>query len=65
VEVKQAVKALLDRLPDDSSVDDVLYHLYVLQAVERGQADVANGRTLPHEEVDRVLRENWLRGGDR
>jgi hypothetical protein len=37
VEAKQAVRALLDRLPDDWSVEDVLYHLYVLQAVERGR----------------------------
>lgn len=65
MEVKQAVKALLDRLPDDCSVEDVLYHLYVLQGLERGQADVANGRTLPHEEVDRALRQKWLRGGGR
>ena len=41
MEVKEAVRALLDRLPDDCSVEDVLYHLYVLPAVERDQADVA------------------------
>ena len=64
MEAKQAVKALLDRLPDDCSVEDVLYHLYVLQAVERGQTDVANGRTISHEEVDRALRQKWLRSGD-
>ena len=64
METKQAVRALLDRLPDDCSVEDVLYHLYVLQAVERGEADVAAGRTIPHEEVDRALCPKWLRGGD-
>ena len=64
METKQAVKALLDRLPDDCSVEDVLYHLYVLQAVERGQAEVAAGRTIPHEEVDRVMRQKWLRGNE-
>jgi len=64
VEVKEAVRALLDRLPDDCSVEDVLYHLYVLQAVERGQADVAAGRTIPHEEVERVMRRKWLRAAD-
>lgn len=64
VEAKQVVRALLDQLPDDCSVSDVLYHLYVLQAVERGQADVAAGRTIPHEEVDAALRRKWLRGGD-
>jgi hypothetical protein len=62
VKVKQTVRALLDRLPDDCSVDDVLYHLYVLQAVERGQADAAVGRTIPHEEVESAMRRKWLRG---
>lgn len=62
MEAKQAVRALLDRLPDDCSVDDVLYHLYVLQAVERGQADVEAGRTMSHEEVETAMRRRWLRG---
>ena len=64
MEAKQAVRALLDRLPDDCSVDDVLYHLYVLQAVERGQADVATGRTILHDGVDSDMRRKWLRGND-
>jgi predicted transcriptional regulator len=64
VEVKETVKALLDRLPDDCSVEDVLYHLYVLQAVERGQADVDAGRVLSHEEVERAMRNKWLRAAD-
>jgi predicted transcriptional regulator len=60
VEAKEAVRALLDRLPDDCSVEDVLYHLYVLQAIELGQADVAAGRTIPHEEVEHAMRRKWL-----
>ena len=64
METKQAVRALLERLPDDCSVEDVLYHLYVLQAVERGQAEVAAGQTIPHEEVDRAMRQKWLRSKD-
>lgn len=62
MEAKQAVRALLDRLPDDCSVEDVLYHLYVLQAVERGQADAAAGRIISHEEVESAMRRKWLRG---
>jgi hypothetical protein len=64
VEAKEAVRALLDRLPDDCSVEDVLYHLYVLQAIERGQADAGVGRTIPHAEVDRALRRKWLGRGE-
>ena len=62
MEAKEAVRALLDRLPDDCSMDDVLYHLYVLRAIERGQADVAAGRTLSHEQVEEELRKKWLHG---
>ena len=62
MEAKQAVRALLDRLPDDCSVEDVLYHLYILQAVERGQADAAAGRIISHEEVESAMRRKWLRG---
>jgi predicted transcriptional regulator len=61
VEAKETVRALLDRLPDDCGVEDVLYHLYVLHAIERGQADVAAGRILPQEEVESAMRRKWLR----
>ena len=61
---KETIRALLDRLPDDCSIDDVLYHLYVLQAVERGRADVALGRTIPHEQLESELRERWVVGRD-
>ena len=64
METKETVRALLDRLPDDCSVEDVLYHLYILQAVERGQADAAAGRTMSHEEVERAMRRKWLRAAD-
>jgi len=40
----------------------VLYHLYVLQAVERGQEDAAAGRVISHEEVESAMRRKWLRG---
>ena len=60
MQTKETVRALLDRLPDDCSIDDVLYHLYVIQAIEQGQADSRAGRTMSHEEVADVLRRKWL-----
>ena len=62
---KQQVRAVLDQLPEDCSLDDVLYHLYVLQAIGRGRADVAAGRTMTHEQVERELREKWVLGAGR
>ena len=57
---KETVRALLDRLPDDCSLEDVLYHLYVIQAVEQGRADASAGRTLSHSDVAEALRRKWL-----
>lgn len=62
MKTKERVRDLLDRLPDDCSVEEVLYHLYVVQAVERGEADVAAGRTIPHQQVVEELRRKWLLG---
>jgi phosphoglycerate dehydrogenase-like enzyme len=47
----ERVQDLLGRLPADCSMDDVVYHLYVIQQIDRGLADVEAGRTIPHEEV--------------
>ena len=59
---KDKVRALLDRLPDDCSLDDVQYHLYVLQAVAQGEADEEAGRVIPHEQVESELRRKWVLG---
>ncbi len=59
---KETVRALLARLPDDCTLDDVQYHVYVLQALARGEADEEAGRTIPHEQVDKELRRKWLLG---
>ncbi len=59
---KQRVRELLDRLPDECSVEDVLYHLYVLQKIDRGLEDAEAGRTISHEEVAEELRKKWVLG---
>jgi hypothetical protein len=64
VQTKDTVRAVLDRLPDDCSLEDVLYHLYVVQAVARGQADVKAGRTLSQQRVAEELRRKWLVAGE-
>jgi len=59
---KDQVRALLDRLPEDCTLDDVQYHLYVVQAVARGEADAKAGRVISHQEVASELRRKWLLG---
>ena len=56
---KDEVVELLRRLPDDSSLEDIQYHLYVLEKVRSGLevADAQGG--IPQEEAESRL-SRWL-----
>ncbi|HTW56955.1 MAG TPA: hypothetical protein VMD99_02370 [Terriglobales bacterium] len=56
---KQDVELLLNKLPDDCSVEDVQYHLYVLDKVRRGLKDAQVNGTLSQEQVETRLAK-WL-----
>jgi hypothetical protein len=56
---KQDVERLLDKLPDDCSLEDVQYHLYVLEKVRRGLEDARTNGALSQEEVEARL-SKWL-----
>jgi len=56
---KQEVSNLLNRLPDDCTLEDVQYHLYVLQKIERGLKDAVEGRVYTQEEVEKMM-SKWL-----
>jgi len=56
---KEEATQILKSLPDDASLEDIQYHSYVRQKVERGLRDVAEGRVLSQEEVERRM-ARWL-----
>ena len=56
---KDEVRKLLDQLPDDSSFEDIQYHIYVREKIQRGLEDVEAGRTLTQEEVEKRM-ARWL-----
>jgi predicted transcriptional regulator len=52
-DVKTAVRQLADTLPDDATWDDVMYRIYVHQAIDAGLRDAAVGRLVDVAEVRR------------
>jgi hypothetical protein len=56
---KEQVQEILETLPDDASLEDIQYHIYVRQRIEQGIDDVEAGRVISHEEVQRRLAK-WL-----
>ena len=56
---KQQVISLLDSLPDDCSLDDIQYHLYVLTKIKNSEERIKAGGALSQEDVKRRL-SKWL-----
>jgi hypothetical protein len=56
---KDEVSALLKKLPDDASFEDIQYHLYVLEKVKRGQERARAEGTISHEDAKARLGK-WL-----
>lgn len=56
---KKEVSELLSRLPDDCTIEDIQYHLYVLQKIERGLSDAQEDRIYTQHEVEARM-SKWL-----
>lgn len=49
---KQEVETMLKQLPEDSTFEDIHYHLYVLEKIKRGEARAETEGTLTQEEAE-------------
>jgi predicted transcriptional regulator len=56
---KDDVRALLDRLPDTVTLEDIQYHLDVVVKVLEAEASLERGEGVPHEEVKRQIAQ-WF-----
>ncbi len=57
---KEAALKLIEGLPDDATLDDIMYAVYVRKQIERGLRDVEAGNTVSNEDVMREIDE-WLK----
>ena len=56
---KEEVKELLGKLPNDCSLEDIQYHLYVLEKVRHGLEAAENHGGVPQDEAEARL-SKWL-----
>ncbi len=54
---KEEVRRILDLIPDSASFENIQYHIYVREKIERGLKDVIEGRVHSQEEVERRMRQ--------
>ena len=56
---KEEVHALLTKLPDHCSLEDIQYHLYVIEKVRNGLVVADSQGAIPQEEVEQRFGK-WL-----
>lgn len=59
IPAKEEVRQLLDQLPDNTTLEDIQYHIYVRQKIDRGLENAAAGRVLSDAEFDTRM-ARWL-----
>jgi hypothetical protein len=56
---KEDVEEMLGKLPNDCSLEDIQYHLYVLEKVRNGLEAAETEGTVPQEEAEARL-SKWI-----
>ena len=54
---REAIEAI-ERLPDDVPLEEIVYRLYVMDKIQRGQQDIDAGRTIRSEDLAQEI-EDW------
>lgn len=57
---KEAALNVISRLDERASYDDIMYEMYVLQKIERGEKDIAEGKVFSKNDAKTRL-SKWLK----
>lgn len=59
ISTKEQIQRILENLPDDCSLEDVQYHLYVAEKIRNRLEISQNGMFVPQNEAERRLAK-WI-----
>lgn len=60
VNSKKIAIDLIENLPNDVTLDDIQYHLFVIQKLQKAEHQISSGETIPHDEVMEKLKKKWF-----
>lgn len=58
--VKDVAHQLIDRLPDEASLDDIIHALYIQAKIEHGEQQIREGLGVSDEEALKRL-SKWVK----
>ena len=53
--VKDVVRQVIDTLPDEATIDDIIHALYINAKSNHGESEVREGQGIPQEEARKKL----------
>ncbi len=57
---KEVARQVIDSLPDDAAMDDIIRALYINLKFSRGEREIREGKGVTHREAGKRL-EKWLK----
>ena len=57
---KERIKKFIDKMPENSTFEDIQYSIYVQSKIQKGLDAANNGDVLSQEDVEKRI-EKWLK----
>jgi hypothetical protein len=57
--IKEAALKAIDNLPDDASIEDINYGIYILTRLEQARQEVAEGHLIDHDIIEQKMKK-WI-----
>jgi predicted transcriptional regulator len=58
--IKDQIISFIKSLPDDVTLEDIMYHLYVREKIIRGLKDADEGKKVSNENAKKKI-EKWFK----
>ena len=59
--IKEEIIKLINDLPEDITLEDIQYHLFVKQKLLNAEKQISERKTIPHELVMEKARKKWFK----
>ena len=56
--IKQEALNAIGKLPEDVDMDEIMYRLYVVDKIRKGQQAIEDEQTISHEDIKKEI-EKW------
>lgn len=60
--VKEIAKGVIDTLPDNADMEEIIHALYIKQKFDRGIRQIKAGKGIPLEKAAKTMR-SWVKNG--